>query len=144
MGSDFEEETNRGSMIMEAFDLTVEKHLWNPVFIVDFPKEISPLTKEHRTQKGLVERFEPYLAGMELGNAYTELNDPVEQRKRLEEQEKQRKNNNDRAHPMDYDFAKAIDVGMPPTGGVGLGVERLDSYTDRSTQYQRYYFVPYS
>ena len=125
LGSNFEKETNRGSMIMEAFELTVEEHLWDPVFIVDFPKEVSPLTKEHRTQKDLVERFEPYVAGMELGNAYTELNDPVEQRKRLEEQEKQRKDNNDMAHPMDHDFAKAIDVGMPPTGGVGLGVERL-------------------
>ena len=124
LGSDFEKETDRGSMVMEAFELTVEKHLWDPVFVVDFPKEISPLTKEHRTQKDLVERFEPYVAGMELGNAYTELNDPIEQRKRLEEQEKQRQVNKE-AHPMDHDFAKAIDVGMPPTGGVGLGVERL-------------------
>jgi lysyl-tRNA synthetase class 2 len=124
LGSDFEKEKDRGSMIMEAFELTVEKHLWNPVFVMDFPKEISPLTKEHRTKKDLVERFEPYVAGMELGNAYTELNDPIEQRKRLEEQEKQRQVNEE-AHPMDHDFAKAIDVGMPPTGGVGLGVERL-------------------
>ena len=124
LGSNFEKEIDRGSMIMEAFELTVEKHLWDPVFVVDFPKEISPLTKEHRTQKDCVERFEPYVAGMELGNAYTELNDPVEQRRRLEEQEKQREVN-EVAHPMDHDFAKAIDVGMPPTGGVGLGVERL-------------------
>ncbi len=124
LGSDFEKEMNRGSMIMEAFELVAEKHLWNPVFVVDFPKAVSPLTKEHRTHKGLVERFEPYVGGMELGNAYTELNNPLDQRDRLEEQEKQRQVDG-MAHPMDYDFAKAIDVGMPPTGGVGLGVERL-------------------
>ena len=124
LGSDFEKKTTRGAMIMEAFELTVEKHLWNPVFVLDFPKDMSPLTKEHRTNENLVERFEPFVAGMELGNAYTELNDPVDQRDRLEEQEKQRKTDAV-AHPMDYDFAKAIDVGMPPTGGVGLGVERL-------------------
>ena len=124
LGSDFEKEAGWGAMIMEAFELTVEKHLWDPVFIVDFPKEVSPLTKEHRTQKELVERFEPYVAGMELGNAYTELNNPLDQRKRLEEQESQRKID-EMAHPMDHDFVTAIDVGMPPTGGVGLGVERL-------------------
>ena len=124
LGSNFEKEIDRGSMIMEAFELTVEKHIWNPVFIVDFPKEVSPLTKEHRTQKDLVERFEPFVAGMELGNAYTELNNPLDQRERLEEQEKQRQVNNI-AHPMDHDFVKSIDVGMPPTGGVGLGIERL-------------------
>ena len=124
LGSDFEKETGRGAMIMEAFELTVEKKIWDPVFITDFPKDISPLTKEHRTHKDLAERFEPIVAGMELGNAYTELNDPLDQRSRLEEQEKQRKTNKE-AHPMDHEFAQAIEVGMPPTGGVGLGVERL-------------------
>ena len=124
LGSDFEKETGRGAMIMEAFELTAEKKIWDPVLINDFPKDISPLTKDHRTHKDLVERFEPIVAGMELGNAYTELNDPLEQRRRLEEQEQQRKTNEE-AHPMDHDFAAAIDVGMPPTGGVGLGVERL-------------------
>ncbi len=124
LGSDMEKETSRGAMIMEAFELTVEKHIWHPVFITDFPKDISPLTKEHRSEKDLVERFEPYVAGMELGNAYTELNDPVDQRNRLEEQERKRKLNKE-AHAMDYEFARAVDTGMPPTGGVGLGVERL-------------------
>ncbi len=125
LGSDFEGEVSRGAMIMNAFELVVEKQIWDPVFITDFPKDISPLTKEHRTHRDLVERFEPFAGGMELGNAYTELNDPVDQRSRLEEQEKQREQKKDHYHPMDYDFAKAIDVGMPPTGGVGLGVERL-------------------
>jgi len=124
LGSDLEKPNLRGIMIMEAFELSVEKHLWDPTFIIDFPKDVSPLTKLHRKNKNLVERFEPFVAGMELGNAYTELNDPIDQRHRLADQEKQRQSN-DVAHPMDYDFAKAIDTGMPPTGGVGLGVERL-------------------
>ena len=124
LGSEVEKTGQRGDMIMELFELTVEKYLWDPCFIIDFPKEVSPLTKTHREDLKLVERFEPFIASMELGNAYTELNDPVDQRNRLEEQEKQRQSNKE-AHPMDQDFVTAIEVGMPPTGGVGLGVERL-------------------
>jgi lysyl-tRNA synthetase class 2 len=124
LGSDMEKQGSRGHMWMEAFDLTVEEHLWQPTFIIDFPVEISPLTKSHRTTPGLVERFEPICAGMEIGNSYTELNDPEEQRRRLEEQEAQRIVDEE-AQPMDEDFLHAIDVGMPPTGGVGIGIERL-------------------
>jgi len=115
---------NKGEVIMQVFDLAVEKELWNPTFIIDFPKEISPLTKRHRKIEGLVERFEPYCAGMEIGNAYTELNDPEDQLARLKDQEAKRVVDEE-AQPMDKDFVHAIDTGMPPTGGVGLGVERL-------------------
>jgi lysyl-tRNA synthetase class 2 len=115
---------NRADMIMEIFDLKVEENLWHPTFIIDHPKEVSPLTKSHRSKKGVVERFEPVVAGMELGNAYTELNDPEDQLARLEEQESKRVVD-DEAQPMDRDFLHAIDVGMPPTGGVGIGIERL-------------------
>ena len=111
-------------MIMELFELTVEEHLWNPTFVIDFPKEVSPLTKSHRSKPGLVERFEPMAAKMEIGNAYTELNDPVDQRDRLMEQEKKRVVDEE-AQPMDEDFLHAIETGMPPTGGVGIGVERI-------------------
>ena len=124
LGSNLEEGSSRGSLISELFDLTAEKNLIQPTFILDHPEEISPLTKAHREHKGLVERFEPYIAGMEIGNAYSELNDPEEQRARLVAQEKHRVID-DEAHPMDEDFLHAIEVGMPPTGGVGLGVERL-------------------
>ena len=117
-------DSSRGDLIMEIFALAVEKHLWQPVFITDYPKDVSPLTKEHRQHKGLVERFEPFIAGLELGNAYTELNDPVEQKQRLKEQEEQRIKGGI-THPMDEEFIQAMNVGMPPTGGVGLGVERL-------------------
>ena len=109
---------------MEAFELSAEKHLWNPTFIIDFPVEVSPLTKSHRSVAGLVERFEPICAGMEIGNAYTELNDPEDQRARLLEQEAQRVVDEE-AQPMDEDFLLAVETGMPPTGGVGMGVERI-------------------
>ena len=111
-------------MLMDAFELVAEKHLWQPTFVMDYPKDVSPLTKSHRSKPGLVERWEPTVAHMELGNAYTELNDPEDQRARLEEQEKSRVIDEE-AQPMDEDFLNAIETGMPPTGGVGLGIERL-------------------
>ena len=109
---------------MEIFELSAEQHIWQPTFIMDHPVEISPLTKKHRTKAGLVERFEPFVAHMELGNSYSELNDPEDQLARLQQQESKRLVDEE-AQPMDEDFIKAIDMGMPPTGGVGLGVERL-------------------
>ena len=115
---------SKGSLIMKLFDHTVEPQIIQPTFIMDFPVEVSPLTKSHREKEGLVERFEPICAGMEIGNAYTELNDPIEQRQRFKEQEAQRMVDEE-AQPMDEDFLTAIDVGMPPTGGVGIGVERI-------------------
>ncbi len=124
LGSDMDKPDNRGVMIMEIFELSCEQHLWQPTFIMDFPVEISPLTKKHRTAAGLVERFEPMCAHMELGNAYSELNDPEDQLERFKEQEARRVVDEE-AQPMDEDFVHAIDVGMPPTGGVGLGVERI-------------------
>jgi len=124
LGSDMAKPGTRGKMLMEAFELTVEKHLWQPTIILDFPEEVSPLTKTHRTHKGLVERFEPMVAHMELGNSYSELNDPEDQRARLEAQESSRVIDEE-AQPMDEDFLHAIETGMPPTGGVGIGMERL-------------------
>jgi lysyl-tRNA synthetase class 2 len=115
---------SRGEMLVRLFEATVEEHLWQPTFVLDHPVEISPLTKAHRSKKGLVERFEPFAACMEIGNAYTELNDPEEQFERLKEQEAKRVVDEE-AQPMDEDFIHAIDTGMPPTGGVGIGVERI-------------------
>ncbi len=121
---DLNEKTPKGLLEMTLFEEMVEPNLWDPVFIMDHPVEISPLTKAHRSEPGLVERFEPFAAGMEIGNSYTELNDPEDQYARLKDQESQRVINEE-AHPMDEDFLHAIDVGMPPTGGVGLGIERI-------------------
>ncbi len=123
-GSRLEAKTSRGEMIAELFEVTSEKHLIQPTFILDHPEEISPLTKKHRTKPGLVERFEPFICAMEVGNSYSELNDPEEQLARLRVQESKRASGAE-FHPMDEDFIRAIEVGMPPTGGVGLGIERI-------------------
>lgn len=114
----------RGELAMKIFECTVEPHLVQPTFVIDHPVEISPLTKKHRSKPGLVERFEPFAANMEIGNAYTELNDPEDQLARLKEQEAKRVVDEE-AQPMDEDFIHAIDTGMPPTGGVGIGIERI-------------------
>lgn len=124
LGSDLEKAPSRGELVMEIFELAAEQHLWQPTFVMDHPIEISPLTKKHRVNPHLVERFEPFAGGMEIGNAYTELNDPEEQLARLRVQEAKRVVDEE-AQPMDEDFLHAIDVGMPPTGGVGLGVDRV-------------------
>lgn len=123
-GADMDKPGRRGEMIMELFELTAEQHLWQPTFVMDHPMEISPLTKIHRKDNRLVERFEPFAACMEIGNSYSELNDPEDQLARLKEQEANR-GEDEEAHPMDDDFCLAIDAGMPPTGGVGLGIERI-------------------
>ncbi len=123
-GSKLTAPASRGEMLMQLFEFTAEQHCWNPTFVMDHPVEISPLTKIHRKDSRLVERFEPFAAGMEIGNSFSELNDPEEQRNRLKDQESKRAVNEE-AHPMDEDFLYAIETGMPPTGGVGLGIERI-------------------
>lgn len=141
LGSDMKKPGSRGELWMEAFDLVVEKNIWHPTFIVDFPAEISPLTKAHRSIAGLVERFEPICAGMEIGNSYTELNDPEDQRRRLEEQEASRVIDEE-AQPMDEDFLHAIETGMPPTGGVGIGIDRLVMLVTDRTSIRDIIFFP--
>lgn len=118
------ENLSKGEKQMKAFEIAAEPHLWQPTIVMDHPVEISPLTKIHRSNNRLVERFEPFAACMELGNSYSELNDPEEQRSRLVDQESKR-GHDEEAHPMDEDFLHAIETGMPPTGGVGLGIERI-------------------
>lgn len=118
------ERLSQGEKQMMVFEIAAEPHLWQPTIVMDHPVEISPLTKIHRNNDKLVERFEPFAACMEIGNAYSELNDPVEQRNRLKDQDAKR-GHDEEAHPMDEDFLHAIETGMPPTGGVGLGIERI-------------------
>ena len=110
-----------GAAVVELFEILVEPQLWDPTFVMDHPVEISPLTKRHRADRRLVERFEPMIAGMELGNAYSELNDPVEQYNRLVSQQVSR----DNAYDLDEAFLQAVAHGMPPAGGTGLGVDRV-------------------
>ncbi len=124
LNADIDKPKERGEMLMELFELSAEEHLIQPTFVIDHPIEISPLTKSHRDKPGFVERFEPFVAGMEIGNSYSELNDPEDQRQRLRDQESKRVIDKE-AQPMDENFLHAIDVGMPPTGGVGIGIERI-------------------
>ncbi len=127
------ENLSTGEKQMKVFEIAAEPFLWQPTIVMDHPVEISPLTKIHRSNPKLVERFEPFAACMELGNSYSELNDPEEQRARLKQQEAKR-GVDEEAHPMDEDFLHAIETGMPPTGGVGLGIERVVMlFTDRAS-----------
>lgn len=115
----------KGKLIDELFSEKCEKHFIQPTFITDYPVEMSPLTKKHRNKPGLVERFELMINGKEIANAYTELNDPVEQRERFEEQVKLMERGDDEAMFIDYDFLRALEYGMPPTSGIGFGIDRL-------------------
>ena len=115
----------RGMIIAGVFEHFCEKQLIQPTFVIDYPQETTPLCKEKRGKLGYVERFEPYIAGMEVGNAYSELNDPVRQKILLEKQARELKKGNEEANPYDEDFVNALEYGMPPTGGLGLGIDRM-------------------
>lgn len=117
-------EETRGFIVNALFETLVEHKLDGPVFVINHPIEVSPLTKVNRSDPRLVERFEPFIAGMEIGNGYSELTDPVDQRRRFEEQQRHRDVDVE-VHPVDEDFIECIEYGMPPTGGVGLGIDRL-------------------
>lgn len=115
----------KGKLIDELFGATSEHIYTQPTFIIDYPVEMSPLTKKHRSKEGLVERFELMVNGKELANAYTELNDPIEQRKRFEDQFALMERGDDEAMFIDHDFLRALEYGMPPTSGIGIGIDRL-------------------
>ncbi|NLU57093.1 MAG: lysine--tRNA ligase [Methanosarcina thermophila] len=122
---DYEKAKTYGEFLALLFEGLVEDKLINPTFIYDFPVENSPLAKNHRSKEGFVERFELFLNGWELANGYSELNDPLEQEKRFEEQDKKRMLGDLEAQTIDYDFINALGYGLPPTGGMGLGIDRL-------------------
>ena len=123
---DVEDNANYGHMLDALMSELVEPKLVQPTFIMDYPKAISPLAKKHRNgNPHLVERFELFIGGSEFANAFTELNDPIDQRERFESQARLAEEGDDEAHPVDENFLKAVECGMPPTGGVGIGVDRL-------------------
>ena len=124
-GIQYEERHTKGDILNLFFEEYVEEHLIQPVFIMDHPVEISPLTKRKPDKPDYVERFELFIYGREMCNAYSELNDPIDQRRRFEEQEKQFAQGNEEANHTDEDFLNALEIGMPPTGGIGYGIDRL-------------------
>lgn len=131
-----------GKLIDELFGEKCEHHYIQPTFITDYPKEMSPLTKEHRSNPALTERFELMVNGKELANAYSELNDPIEQRARFEEQLKLTEKGDDEAMFIDQDFLRALEYGMPPTSGIGIGIDRLVMFMTNNSSIQEVLFFP--
>ncbi|MBF0352627.1 MAG: lysine--tRNA ligase [SAR324 cluster bacterium] len=118
-------EYSRGMAMQVVFEEACEAKLIQPVFVVDYPEESSPLCKKHRTKPGMIERFEAYMCGWEIANAYSELNDPVAQRRLLEQQVERGRAGEQETHPYDEDFVRSMEYGMPPMGGIGFGIDRM-------------------
>ncbi len=138
-----EKEWGYGKIVDEIFGEFVEPKLINPTFIMDYPIEMSPLAKKHRDNPRLVERFELIVGGKELCNAYSELNDPIDQKERFMEQLKLRERGDDEAQMMDEDFVRALEIGMPPTAGLGIGIDRLAMYLTDSASIRDVIFFPH-
>ena len=132
----------RGKLIDELFSEKVEANLIQPTYITDYPLEMTPLAKKHRSKEGLVERFELFVNGKEIANAYSELNDPIDQKERFEEQLKLAARGDDEAMAMDEDFVRALEYGMPPTSGLGIGIDRLVMLMTNQSTIQEVLFFP--
>ncbi|MEO5564642.1 MAG: lysine--tRNA ligase [Chitinophagaceae bacterium] len=142
LGIHADSKMGKGKLIDEIFGGKCERHYVQPTFIIDYPVEMSPLTKKHRDKQGLVERFELMINGKEIANAYSELNDPIDQRERFEEQVKLMERGDDEAMFIDHDFLRALEYGMPPTSGIGIGIDRLCMLLTNQPSIQDVLFFP--
>jgi len=142
IGLEVDETMGKGKLIDEIFGEKCEGNFIQPTFITDYPKEMSPLTKEHRNDPNLTERFELMVCGKEIANAYSELNDPIEQRERFEEQLRLSEKGDDEAMFIDQDFLRALEYGMPPTSGLGIGMDRLIMFLTNNESIQEVLFFP--
>ena len=142
LGVEFTPSMGVGKLIDAIFGEYCEKHLVQPTFVTDYPVEMSPLTKRHRENPALTERFELFVCGKELCNAYSELNDPIDQLERFEEQAALKSHGDDEAMFIDYDFVRALEYGMPPTSGLGMGIDRLTMFMTGQTTIQDVLFFP--
>jgi len=139
---DVDPKHGKGKLIDAIFAAKVEPHLLQPTYITDYPIELSPLAKKHRSKEGLVERYELFINRQEIANAYSELNDPIDQRARFEDQLKLAAQGDDEAMAMDLDFVRALEYGMPPTSGLGIGIDRLVMLLTNQTSIQEVIFFP--
>ncbi len=142
IGCEVTSDMGSAKLIDEIFGSKAEGHLIQPTFITDYPIEMSPLTKKHREKEGLVERFELFVNGKEIANAYSELNDPIDQKERFEDQLKLAERGDEEAMAMDHDFIRSLEYGMPPTSGLGIGIDRLTMMLTNQSSIQEVLFFP--